>query len=115
MKVRPRFWTLGRVNRLVTVLDQIAFQESGKWYFGPEGLQNAVWYFSCRNRNNFGDFATAGTTQILHGMKILVFLEVIAPGKPGTKSPGYRREYHRERLDRVTQDGLDRYFASLRR
>lgn len=115
MKDRPRFWTLGRVNRLVTVLDQIAFQESGEWYFGPGGLQSAVWDFSCGNRDSFGDFATAGTTQILHGLGILVFLEVIAPGKPGTKPPDYRRAYHRERLDRVTQDGLDRYFASLRR
>jgi hypothetical protein len=106
MRTRKWFWTPERLERLRSSLNAVAEHDSEGAYFGRVGLQSHVsWHGSRYGLDNVSHSVAA------NGLAILTFLGVLAPGKRGTKKPGYKRRYYPDRPP-ITEADINRFRQS---
>lgn len=104
--VRPgmEYWTAARLSWLIGLLCGVAGHDQGGWYFGADPMRQVVHEVL----RPYGYALEHTDTPI----NMLVFLGVLAPGKSGRKSRGYRRAFYPDVA--VTDEGTRRYCEDVR-
>lgn len=99
-------WTPERLMKLRKLLDGVAGHDiEGSCFIGPVGLSARIFSAAMEAR------LVTSYLQLGDGLKILVFLNVLEPGKAGNRSPAYKRRYHPNRSP-ITWSDITRYRES---
>lgn len=103
-------WSPERLRQLAELLKKAAGRDAKGYFFGTLGLRSYV-ASHCREVG-----LDLSYNQATSGLRILVALGVLEPGRSGSKRSGcgYMRRFYPEKLDSVTDADIQRCQRSLR-